>query len=194
MKPTRILIFAKAPISGFAKTRLIPALGANAAAQLAKKLLQHTVTEALNAHVGSVELCVTPDHNDAIWTTLGLPAGINWSSQGEGDLGERIARATKRCLSRGDSVLLIGTDCPSLSALKLYHAAQLLQRKDVVMTPTFDGGYALLGLTRYHDSLFLDMQWSVATVAQVSTQRIEKLGWTLALLETEHDIDVPEDL
>ncbi|MBI1834498.1 MAG: glycosyltransferase [Burkholderiales bacterium] len=166
MKPTRILIFAKAPISGFAKTRLIPALGASAAAQLAKELLLHTVTQALSAHVGSVELCVTPDHNDAIWNTLGLPAGINWSSQGEGDLGERMARATKRCLARGESALLIGTDCPSLS----------------------------LGLTRYHDSLFLDMQWSVATVAQVSTQRIEKLGWTLALLETEHDIDVPEDL
>lgn len=194
MKPTRILIFAKAPIEGFAKTRLIPALGAKGAARLAHRLLLHCVNEALNSHVGTVELCVTPHAHEKIWRTLSLPQHLTWSDQGEGDLGERMARATKRCIARGESAILIGTDCPDLSALNLLHASQLLQRKDAVMTPTFDGGYALLGLNHYDDSLFFNMTWSVDSVAQESIRRIEKLGWSLHQQESKHDIDIPKDL
>lgn len=194
MKPTRILIFAKAPVRGFAKTRLIPALGAQGAADLARRLLLHCVDQAVKAHVGTVELCVTPDPDQECWQALALPDVVVWSSQGQGDLGERMARATARTINRGESAILIGTDCPALSALNLLHASQLLQRKDVVMTPTFDGGYALLGLNHYDDSVFHQMQWSVDTVAQETIRRIATLGWTLHQQATSHDIDIPDDL
>jgi len=81
----RIVLFAKAPLPGLAKTRLIPALGALGAAELARRMLKHAVTQALAAEVGPVELCVTPFHQESTWQSLGIPAAVTWSDQGEGD-------------------------------------------------------------------------------------------------------------
>ena len=95
MKPVRIVIFAKAPLPEFAKTRLIPALGAQGAAHLARRLLIHTLSEALAAKVGPVELCVTSPATDAVWQTLTIPDAMQWADQGEDDLGARLARAAR---------------------------------------------------------------------------------------------------
>jgi len=92
MKLIRIVIFAKAAQPGFAKTRLIPALGEKGAADLAQRMLTHTLSEALAAKIGPVELCVTPSSTDAIWQTLVIPDEVQYSDQGEGDLGERLTR------------------------------------------------------------------------------------------------------
>lgn len=158
MKPVRIVIFAKVPRPGFAKTRLIPALDAQGAADLARRLLAHTLGEALAARVGPVELCVTPSAADAVWQTLVIADAVQWSNQGEGNLGERMARAAQRVLDCGESVLLIGTDCAELDALQLQRAAHALHRTDATLFPTFDAGYALLGLNRFHPSLFRGMR------------------------------------
>lgn len=202
MTLTRIVIIAKAPVAGFAKTRLIPALGAQTAAELAKRLLLHTVTTALAANLGKVELCATPDPiasesgggSEDIWQNLGLPAGIGWSAQGEGDLGERMARASLRCIKRSESILLIGTDCPALTAEVLQSAAQGLLDHDAVMVPTHDGGYALLGLNQFDASVFSAMPWSTDQVAQITFDRLQRLNWSIKALATQHDIDEPTDL
>lgn len=194
MRPLRIVIIAKAPIAGFAKTRLIPALGADGAARLARRMFEHTVRSALDAAVGAVELCVAPTLHDPVWRTLNVPEGTEWSDQGEGDLGARMARAARRTITRGEEVLLIGTDCPALTVAHLQDACRALRDHDASLVPTTDGGYALLGLNRFDPRLFADIPWSTATVAAATLCRIEQLGWTVVSHPPLHDIDEPADL
>ena len=195
MKPIQIVIFAKAPLAGFAKTRLIPALGAESAAGLAKTLLLHTIIEAQETRLGDVELCTTPSIDDRAWQHVKLPLDtLSFSEQGQGDLGARMAKATSRIIETGASILLIGSDCPALEHNILLEAAKALSIHDAVMLPTFDGGYALLGLNAYHPSVFEGIEWSCATVASSTQKRLDELNWNVALLPKLYDIDEPADL
>lgn len=194
MMPVRIVIMAKAPIAGFAKTRLIPALGAEGAAQLAQKMLSHTLATALASKLGVVEICATPDPTDPAWQNLDLPSNIVWSAQGDGDLGERMARAAVRTTRGGEAVLLIGTDCPAIDVFTLHEAAQALHDYDASVLPTYDGGYALLALKRFDNRLFENMPWSTSTVALETLQRMVEMDCEVKLLQTLHDIDEPLDL
>lgn len=194
MRPRRILVFAKAPVPGKVKTRLIPALGADGAAELAGRLLDHALAEALAADEGPVELCAEPDPAHPEWRGR-LPAlPVQLSAQGEGDLGERLARAAKRTIGRGEAVLLIGADCPGLDRARLGAASRALETHDAIIHPAADGGYVLLGLARFDPSLFANIAWSTASVAETTIARIRLLGWTLHIAETLRDIDEPSDL
>lgn len=191
---TRIIIFAKAPQPGFAKTRLIPALGQDGAAKLARQMLLNTLHEALAAETGRVELCVTPEINEAAWQGIQLPVGIEIFGQGGGDLGARLSRAARRGLEHGEPVILIGTDCIEMSAELLRSAAVALKYKEAVVHPAADGGYVLLGITRFHPLLFENMAWSTDRVAAETVGRIGQLGWSLEVGTPLHDIDEPDDL
>ncbi len=194
MNRVRIIIFAKAPQPGYAKTRLIPALGQEGTAVLARQMLLHTLQEAIAADLGIVELCVTPAINDVAWQGIQLPSCIELSCQGEGDLGERMARATRRCIEQDQPVLLIGTDCVEMSSELLRKAALALLERDAVIHCTTDGGYALLGLKQFSHFLFSRMQWSSEEVASSTISRLGQLGWTVHVGEMLHDIDEPQDL
>ncbi len=194
MMRTRIVIFAKAPVPGKVKTRLVPALGEIGAARLAHEMLLATIAAAIAARLSTPELCVAPDHTDPEWQQFLPDSGIRLSDQGDGDLGERLMRAAKRVLLAGETVLLIGTDCPGLERDKLTAAAAELLNNDAVIHPTLDGGYALLGLRRFDASVFTDIAWSGPTVAADTISRVEALGWSLSIGETLRDIDVPADL
>nr|WP_295375346.1 TIGR04282 family arsenosugar biosynthesis glycosyltransferase [uncultured Sphingosinicella sp.] len=194
MRRTRVVILAKAPVPGRAKTRLIPALGEVGAARLAHRMLLATAEEAVAAELETPELCADPHPLDASWSGLLPPQALEMTAQGDGDLGERLARATKRVIDLGEQVLLIGTDCPQLNARRLRAAGWELEMHDAVIYPTFDGGYALLGLRRFDPSLFSDIAWSTSTVANTTIGRVKALGWSLHLGETLRDIDEPEDL
>lgn len=193
MTTTRIVIFAKAPVPGAVKTRLIPALGARRAAELAKWMLAKTVASAFRAGLGPFEVCVTPPPDDPRWSGH-LPKGVCLTDQGPGDLGQRLGRAAKRVIAAGESLLLIGTDCPSLDGSRLRAMAVQLSSHDAVIYPAEDGGYVLLGLNRFHASLFNDMPWSGPEVAAVTCARIEALSWRLFIGDTMSDIDEPADL
>lgn len=190
---TRIVIFAKAPVPGKVKTRLIPALGAEGAASLAQRMLAETVAQAIAAGLGEPELCATPHPDGVEWAPY-LPAGVRVTDQGEDDLGERLARAARRVIASGEAVMLIGTDCPALNAERLRAAASALATHDAVMHPTEDGGYALLGLTRFDPSVFAGIAWSTDTVADDTRAGIAALGWSLFVGDTLRDIDEPADL
>ncbi|MDX8385194.1 MAG: TIGR04282 family arsenosugar biosynthesis glycosyltransferase [Gallionella sp.] len=207
IKPVRIIIFAKAPQAGFAKTRLIPALGAEGAAQLAQQMLLHTLQVALassmemtSSVVETVELCTTPTFNDAVWRDIPLPQGTTLpqnmvvSDQGEGDLGERMARAAQRGIEQGNSVILIGTDCVEMSTGLLNDAVQTLNTHDAIIHCTKDGGYALLGLNKFNAGLFSDIAWSTDAVASTTLSRIGQLGWSLHVGQMLHDVDEAQDL
>lgn len=194
MRPLRIAILAKAPRPGFAKTRLIPALGAHGAAELAARMLRTTLNAAVEAGVGTVELCVTPDIDDDAWAGIDIPAGIEVSTQGDGDIGVRMSRIARRAHTQGEGLLLIGTDCAEMSATLLRDAATLLVDADAVLHPTADGGYALLALNRYDQRLFMDIAWSTGSVADTTVGRLAELGWRAHVGRILHDIDEPNDM
>ena len=187
----RILVFAKAPVPGRVKTRLIPALGVEGAAALASGMLARTLEQAKAA--GEVELCADPPPDDPAWEGH-IPEGLRLSAQGPGSLGDRLARAAERVIGEGAPLLLIGTDCPELDAARLRAAAAALERRDAVLHPTRDGGYALLGLKRFDRSLFEGVAWSSSRVARQTLERLNALGWTVEVGETLRDVDRPADL
>jgi len=128
------------------------------------------------------------------WAGYMPPRGVAASDQGEGDLGARMARASQRALALNDRVLLIGTDCPGLSALRLREAAAALDCHEAVIHPALDGGYPLLGLRTFHPSLFTDMPWSTPTVADLTLARMQALEWCVWVGDELADIDEPADL
>ncbi len=191
----RLVVFTTAPQAGQVKTRLAPALGATGAATLARRLLEHTLAQALAAGVGDVELCMSPGPGSAAWQGVSLPAGIVCSAQGEGDLGARMARAVQRVTTElRQPVLLFGTDCPALTAAHLRTAAEALRQHDAALIPVADGGYVLIGLKAPCPEIFGHMAWSTAGVAAETLQRLAALGRSTWVGPTLHDIDEPADL
>ncbi|WP_341919171.1 TIGR04282 family arsenosugar biosynthesis glycosyltransferase [Polaromonas sp. YR568] len=192
---TRLVIFAKAPQPGAVKTRLIPALGADGAAALALAMLDHTLQQALAAGLDAVELCMSPAPGDPAWHGVALPAGVTCTTQGDGDLGERMDRAMQRALGlHQGTVLLIGTDCPALGSAHLREAARQLAEHDAVLLPVADGGYVLIGLQAPCPAIFRQMTWSTSTVAAETLQRLSALGLRVWQGPVLHDIDEAADL
>lgn len=193
---TALIVFAKAPLPGQAKTRLIPALGAEGAARLAEQLLQHTLGQVRDAPVDHLELCVAPDTHHPVFEQARLTLGerLHLTPQGEGDLGERMHRALSRALTRHHKVLLIGTDAPALNAQVLAAAGAALDPHDAVFVPALDGGYALIGLTRVAPELLLGMTWSTPLVMGHTRERARRHGWRWAELAPLADIDEAADL
>jgi uncharacterized protein len=194
MKTVRTIIMAKAPIAGLAKTRLIPALGEASTALLAKRMLIRTINTAMEADLGPVECCVTPDHDSPVWSLFKKAYPITWSSQMEGDLGQRMSHIAARASEQGEKVILIGTDCPSLKASHLRSAAEWIEYGDACMIPVTDGGYCLLALRQFHPAIFQNISWSTDSVAEQTRQNCMRLGWQLAELNALYDIDSSEDL
>ena len=189
-----VIVMAKAPVPGYAKTRLIPALGAAGAAALASRLLEHAVEQALAAELGPVDLCCAPDQSHEEFASQAQRVGLVLSSQGEGDLGARMSHAFDRCLSHAGRVLMIGTDAPAIDATLLQQAAQALDETDAVFVPALDGGYALIGLRQPAPHLFTDMVWSTASVMAVTRNRLITAGLRHTELAPVADIDEPADL
>jgi len=191
---TALIVFAKAPVAGAVKTRLIPALGAEAAAALAARLLAHTVAAGMAAGFDHVELCVAPDTSHPAFGALAAAHLLVLTVQGEGDLGARMDRALTRVLRHHHHAVLIGTDAPALDAARLRDAAQALRSADAVFVPALDGGYALVGLQRPQPALFQGIAWSTAQVMAQTRARALAAGLTWAERDPVSDIDEPADL
>jgi uncharacterized protein len=191
---TVIIVFAKAPVAGHAKTRLIPALGALGAAELAERLMHAALAHAVEARIGPVELCVTPQRDHAAFAAAVQRHGVALTEQGDGDLGARMQRALQRVLQHHTSALLIGTDAPGLDAAYLRTAAHALHEADAVFGPAADGGYTLVGLKRAVPELFLDMRWSHDQVMTHTRERLAQMKLRHIELPLLHDVDVPADL
>ena len=189
-----VIVMAKAPVPGYAKTRLIPALGAARAARVAQQLLQRAVAAALQAALGPVDLCCAPDQDHPLLQPYCGQPGLVLSDQGEGDLGERMSRAFERWWPEVERILMTGTDAPSLDAQVLRRAAQSLNDADAVFVPAVDGGYALIGLRRPAPSLFTGVAWSTAQVMSTTRQHLAAAGLQCVELDTVPDIDEPADL
>jgi len=190
---TAVIVFAKAPQRGSVKTRLIPLLGAEGAAALHVRLVKHALKTATKAS-RPVELHCAPDANDSFFRFCAGHYGVAVKAQVEGDLGARMLAAFTQSLTEHACVLLIGSDCPALTARHLRQADRSLRDgADAVFIPCEDGGYALIGLQRVEAALFDGMTWGGEHVMADTRARLTALGWRWRELETLWDVDRPED-
>ena len=181
-------MFARAPLAGRVKTRLVPRLGADGAARLHVRLIRRTVQLALEARCGAVELHSTAPH--ALFRTL----RIKIRRQRGRDLGERMHHALREALRRQRQAIIIGADAPALTPGDLRRAQRLLRGTDVVLAPAEDGGYALIGARRASARIFGDVEWGSARVLAQTLRNLSRAGLSYRLLRTVWDVDRPADL
>jgi hypothetical protein len=188
-----LAIFAKAPIEGFAKTRLVPYLGAKGAAELQRRLIEQTVRVALASNIGPVSLWCTPSCDHEVFSLLAASDGIALYTQSGADLGARMLDAFE-VLTRHGPAIVIGTDCPVLNKSHLVDCAALLRHgHDAVFLPTEDGGYALVGFARPRPELLRDMSWGTDRVMAETRVRARQLGLRIAEPALVWDIDRQAD-
>jgi rSAM/selenodomain-associated transferase 1 len=195
-QPYRVIQFTRFPEPGHAKTRLIPVLGTKGAAELHRRLAELTLEQVkllAQDDLVSLEVRYTGGSREETRKWLGTSFPIR--SQGDGNLGNRMARALHSAFQEGvERAILVGSDCPELSRIHMSQALELLARYDVVLGPAKDGGYYLIGLRRDAPKLFEDISWGTEKVLAQTLSRIETLGLSKALLGALDDLDRPEDL
>jgi len=186
-----IAIMAKTPVPGLTKTRLIPSIGAHAAAILQERLTERTVVTARAAAVGAVTLWCAPDPSHPSFRDLVTRHAVTLKRQPNGDLGARMLAAMA---ASWHPTLVIGTDCPAFTAEHLCAAAHALRDADVVLIPAEDGGYVLIGARVAHPQLFSGIAWGTPKVLAETRARIAALGLTCRELPALWDLDTEADL
>jgi rSAM/selenodomain-associated transferase 1 len=191
----RILIFAKAPVSGEVKTRLAQGTGYEAAAKIHGAMVEYTVAMAVQAQLTPVELHgVGNDEND-FFVSLQERFGVELIPQIGADLGARMQHGFSTALQSADYAVLIGTDCPLLDADYLEQAMARLQAgTEVVLGPVEDGGYVLIGLRAVEPTLFHGINWGGSDVLQETRRRCAGAGIRCEELPRLYDIDTEADL
>ena len=190
----RLIVFAKAPVPGTVKTRLAPALHAEAAAMLHAALVERTLHTARESGIESIELCCAPDTQHSFFATCAEDFEVPLTPQGEGDLGARILRAFQRAMTTHRAAIIVGADCPALTGTHIAMAAQSLATHDAVLTPAEDGGYVLIGATRTDPRMFENVEWGTAQVLLRQRECFTALGFRCHDMSTLWDVDRPEDL
>jgi len=191
----RLMVFAKAPIPGRVKTRLIPVIGEKPASELYEKMVFHCLAEGIKAGVGPVDLWCTPSSDHPFFIHCAEKFQVKLHDQPEGDLGQRMGYAFSETLRISTYALLMGSDCPSLTSMDIRAAKDTLEKgHDAVIVPAEDGGYALLGLRLYAKELFSGIFWGTESVIKQTLMRLRGLGWQWQELPERWDVDRPEDL
>lgn len=196
---TNLLIFSKYPLAGKAKTRLIPALGAEVAAQLHRRLVESAISIARSWHGNTsgkttrITVHYTGAKKEDFRNWLGLD--LDYQEQPAGDLGQRMSTAFESAFACGiEHVIGIGTDVPPLTAAILQQADKNLENHDIVLGPAADGGYYLIGMNSLHPELFVNIDWGTERVYAQTLEVCTHLDLKIAKLPVLPDIDRPEDL
>ena len=189
------MVFARAPVPGEVKTRLIPALGEAGAAALHRRLVSRCLRAARDSRLGPVELWCAPSVDDLFFRECERRLGVSLRPQEGPGLGERMRGAFESALARSPRAILVGSDVPALSVQYLRDADRALaQGGDVVVGPAEDGGYVLIGLSRLDAGLFRDIPWGGPEVLAETRRRVAALAWRFRELPALWDVDRPEDL
>ena len=185
-------IFAKTPILGRCKTRLIPMLGAEDALAAHRELVQRALRQVAAA----------TDIQASLWVTEIEPQTQQWADtwqlpialQEGADLGQRMfACLDHLCGTATEGAMLMGTDCPGIDARYINAAARNLRGYDVVLGPAEDGGYGLIGMRQAHKALFQNIDWGSDAVAEQTLRAAEKLQLSVFQMPKIWDVDRPED-
>lgn len=184
-----LIVFIKNPELGKVKTRLAATVGAEKALAIYIALMEHTrkIAEALPV---SRYLFYSQEINEK----------DNWKRnkfykdlQIEGNLGDKIAMAFHSVFKENEKVVIIGSDCASLTPEIVQTAFNKLDEYPFVIGPAMDGGYYLLGMNQFFPEVFKDIEWSTSSVFPTTKKRIESLGKSYYILPTLSDIDYEED-
>lgn len=191
-----LIIFTRYPEPGKTKTRLIPALGQEGAANLQRQMTEQTlakVKQLFDFISLSFEIRFTGGNLQLIENWLG--SDLKYQEQGTGNLGDRMAKAFQEAFNNGNkSVIIIGIDCPNLSPKIIIKAFEKLHQCDVVIGPARDGGYYLIGLSKFIPELFQGINWGSAEVLEKTVAIAQNLHLIISDLPQLYDIDRPEDL
>lgn len=188
-----LIVFARAPVAGRCKTRLIPQYGARGAAHIHRQLLRRTLQTACSAGV-SVELWCAPDTRHGFFHACRRQFGVRLKRQARGDLGRKMALALKHRMANGPTVV-IGTDCAALSRKDLLAAfAALKPGNDYVLQPAADGGYVLIGARISAPAVLRGVDWSSGRELAQTRARLARLGLHWAELPVLWDVDHPRDV
>lgn len=181
-----LILFVKNPVAGKVKTRLAKSIGAEQALRVYLELLEITKQVALQS-----------DSKRYLYYSEAIDKQDDWDEvhfskqqqQGD-DLGLRMQNAFKQTLVAGHGkVVIIGSDCPFISAELIDSAFKVLDEQDVVFGPAEDGGYYLMGMKKVHPELFEDLPWSTEKLLRITTQRLENIGLSYGLLPELFDVD-----
>ncbi len=191
-----LIIFSRYPEAGRSKTRLIPALGASGAARLHEEITRHTLrtaTELVHDYPVQVEVHFAGGDEGLMRQVFG--GDFYYRPQVAGDLGQKMQTAMEGALQeRASGVIVIGTDCPDLTAPRLRQAFKALRTWELVLGPAYDGGYYLIGCRCVWPELFADIPWGTDQVLARTLAAARYVGLKPFLLETLPDVDRPEDL
>lgn len=194
MSQPELIVFAKKPVPGEVKTRLLPEYSPEQAAEIAGFLIRATVELAVSSWPGNVSLYAWPDPGHPLFHELAREFHVHLATQAEGDLGEKMLSALREGIARAGSAAVMGCDVPHGGWEVLDQANNWLARGKNVLGPTEDGGYYLIGLQEARPELFADMPWSSNKVFETTLARAKGLGIEFDLLKTLRDIDTADDL
>ncbi len=191
----RLAVMTKFPTPGTVKTRLIPHLGAEGAADLHARMVARTL------HM-SADLCARMPIETEVWVAGSSAADFRARfgphvvvrTQPAGTLGDRLVAAFEGMLAKSPAAVAIGTDCPAIAPEVLWRAFDSLRTHDVVLGPATDGGYYLIGMQRPAPQLFAGVEWSTSAVLAQTLARAAASGLTVDMLAPLGDVDRPEDL
>lgn len=192
----RFILFTRYPLPGRAKTRLIPALGCQGAADVQRRMTEVVCAEMLRLRRHrpvSLEIRYTDGDEASLRDWLRIQAA--YRPQGRGNLGGRLWRSFSKAFAGGARrVVAVGSDCPALSHRTAAKALDKLKRYDLVLGPAKDGGYYLIGLASPQPELFTGISWGTGEVLAQTLMAARSRGLSFFLLEPLADVDRPEDL
>jgi len=189
-----LILMAKCPVPGQVKTRLMPAMNAERAAQVATILIERSVRLASDAWPGPVWLFAWPTVDHHLFRLLTQTTRIRLGVQSTGDLGEKMANAIGKFTTQGIATAVMGCDVPHCPPDTLRLASELLEHGNNVIGPSMDGGYYLVGLQKCRYELFTDIKWGSNDVLQATLAAAGRAGIEFTRLQVLQDIDRYEDL
>ncbi len=187
-----LVVFTKAPIPGFCKTRLIPELGEQGAADLQQELTEHCIHQLCHQPLCKTQIWCSPDISHPLFQSLAKQYSVSLHKQQGNNLGERMYHA----MSNQDTpyTIIVGSDIPLLTGQYLAEAIKILSHgADVVLGPAEDGGYVLLGLRQVPKALFQDIKWGSNTVFTQTTKKLDATGLVWQAIEPLWDVDNETD-
>lgn len=188
----RIVIFAKAPIAGYCKTRLQPDLSPMQSARLQEKFIYRTLETAAKANLAPIELWVSPDKNHPLFNKLEKNYSLKLYQQKGNDLGARMLHCLEN--QNDKATLLIGTDCPTLSELQLHDMLAAIHAEyDMAIAPALDGGYVAIATKTSQRLLFEHISWGTDKVFMETMTAAEALQFNTYTTSALKDIDNYQD-
>ncbi len=192
--PFAVGVFARPPVAGRAKTRLLPAIGPGGTEKLQSYLIERTLNIVCHNPRAQVTLFVRGETTHPYIAACAQRFKIPTREQVGPDLGARMHTAFNLMLATCPRALIVGVDNLTLTGNLLLQAADALEKADVVAQPAVDGGYTLIGLTRPRAALFRDIPWGSKHVMRLTREKAAQEGLRLAELPTTWDLDTPTDL